>query len=127
MIVYLVKTHVDFGTWEVDGLFSTRIEADRYVEEVRKIDSYDMEIEEMKVDAFCGHHARDVFACSVNVSGEVRRRWFYQLVTGDDHPDEMDHFGELYIGRSIKSAERAEELAREALRAWVDGGVVEKG
>lgn len=50
MIVYLVKTNVDWGTWVVEGVFSTRDKAERHIDDLKAIHLDDMEIEEWKVD-----------------------------------------------------------------------------
>lgn len=126
MKVYAVSVLLGGPDKEVEGLFSTRENAEAYAEELKKDGPYDSMIEEWDLDGLCGHRVRPVFACCVNVDGEIEHEWSYDLLVGDDEPDTTDSFGYTFTGRSIKSPERAQELAVEAVRAWMDGGAVGK-
>lgn len=120
MKIYAVSLLFGGPDEQLRGLFSTREKADAYVEELKKDSSYQTDVVEWELDELCGHRVRPMFACSVNVDGEIESEWSYELLAGDDEPDTTDSFGYTFTGRSIKSPERAQELAVESVRALLN-------
>lgn len=117
MTVYTVSVCLGGSDQCLEGVFSTREKADAYAMELIAAGSLPA-VEEWQTDSLCGHRMRDAFACSVDASGEIKHQWSYRVVVADDEPDSTDQFCRLFTGRSINGAERAEELAREALRRF---------
>lgn len=118
MTVYTVSICLGGSDQCLEGVFSSREKADAYAMELGAAGSLPA-VEEWQIDSLCGHRVREVFACSVDVSGEIKQQWSYRAVVAEDEPDSSDQFCRLFTGRSINGPERAEELAREALRTWI--------
>lgn len=119
MTVFAVFTNQ--GSHEqVESLFSTREKAEAYAAELDKENRWRRaSVAEWEVDGRVSHRYRSVFACRVDEETGTADHWSYERVAGDDEPETAEHWNDTFTGRTIKSPERAEELAREALAKWM--------